>query len=138
TELCKSLKEKREALARSEAEWAEKYKQARKKRDGALEKLGNHKAVTQQIIKLREEATQLTNKIGDVETKLRVQEEPSVVLKEALAKLRQANRNRDTRTQEWAREIQKLSNEKIKATVIEDGDASEIREAVDILAARTG
>src|SRR5690606_17050067 len=82
--------------------------------------------------------TDLTNEIGDVESQLKIQEDPSELLERALAGLRTANSNRSNRTQEWVQEIQRLSNGKIKATVVADGDISEIREAVDIIAAKTG
>src|SRR5690606_5742552 len=42
------------------------------------------------------------------------------------------------RTQEWANEIERLSSGKIRATVVSAGDTSEIRDAVDAIAAKTG
>ena len=52
--------------------------------------------------------------------------------------MRRINGERDTRTQEWASEIERLSSGKIKAVVVSAGDTSEIRDAVDAIAAKTG
>ena len=55
-----------------------------------------------------------------------------------LDELRRINGQRDTRTQEWANEIERLSSGKIKAVVVSAGDISEIRDAVDAIASKTG
>ena len=60
---------KRAELTKSEKEWATKLKEKRTARDAVLEKLGAHKTVTNQIIKLKEELTEITKQIGDVEAK---------------------------------------------------------------------
>ena len=132
------LADKRTAFSDAESAWAEEFKQARTSRDAVLEKLGAHKTATAQIIKLREEITEATNQIGDVTVHLKAQGDPLTDLQKALEDLRRINGERDTRTQEWANEIQQLSSRKIKAIVVSAGDISEIRDAVDAIAARTG
>ena len=132
------LAAKRTALTDAETAWAEKFKQARTSRDAVLEKLGAHQTVTAQIIKLREEITETTKQIGDLEGELKAQGDPSATLTEALDGLRRINGERDTRTQEWTNEIEQLSSGKIKAIVVSAGDISEIRDAVDAIAAKTG
>ncbi|MDE0624369.1 MAG: AAA family ATPase [Bryobacterales bacterium] len=132
------LADKRAAFDDAETAWAEKFKQARTSRDAVLEKLGAHKTATAQIIKLREEITEATNEIGDVTVRLKAQGDPLTDLQKALNELRRINGERDTRTQEWANEIQQLSSGKIKAIVVSAGDISEIRDAVDVIAAKTG
>ena len=132
------LADKRAAFDDAETAWAEKFKEARTSRDAVLEKLGAHKTATAQIIKLREEITEATNEIGDATVRLKAQGDPLTDLQKALNELRRINGERDTRTQEWANEIQQLSSGKIKAIVVSAGDISEIRDAVDVIAAKTG
>lgn len=137
-QLRKALKTKRADLSKAEVEWVTKFKKARKARDAVLEKLGAHKNVTSQIIRLREEIADVTNQIGDLETTLKAGGDPSSALQQALAELKRINDQRAERTQEWATEIEKLSSEKIKAVVDPAGDTSEINDAVDFVASKTG
>ena len=132
------LADKRTSLADAETAWANKFKQARISRDAVLEKLGAHKTATTQIIKLREDITEATNKIGDLEAELNSQGDPSATLTKTLDVLRRINGERDIRTQKWANEIERLASGKIKAVVVSAGDISEIRDAVDVVAAKTG
>ena len=132
------LTAKRSKLSIAESGWAIRFEKARNARDGVLKKLGAHKTVTSQIILLREQITELNNQIGDLETKLKTHGDPSKGLNEAVAKLWHINDERGKRTQEWAREIEKLSNGKIKAVVAVTGNNLEIKEALDTIAAKTG
>lgn len=133
-----TLTDKRVDLANAESEWDTKFKEARAARDRVLEKLGAHTTVTAQIIKLKEEITDVINQIGDLETKLKAATDPTVSMTQRLADLKDANNQRATRTKEWAEEIERLSNGKIKAVVDVGGDISEIKDAVDTVASRTG
>jgi type III restriction enzyme len=132
------LAAKREALTAAETDWAVKFTQARVARDGVLQKLGDHRTVTAQIIKLREEITNINNQIGDIEAQLKAQGDPSTALNVALDELRRTNDRRDERTRIWATEIQRMSSGKIRAVVAVIGDTSEIMDAVDAIAAKTG
>ena len=132
------LAAKRTALTDAETAWAEKFKCARISRDAVLEKLVAHQTVTALIITLREEITKTTMQIGDLGAELKAQGDPSATLKAALDELLRVNGERDSRTQEWANEIGRLSSGKIKAVVVSAGDISEIRDALDIVAAKTG
>ena len=137
-ELHNEVKAKHEALATAEAEWSEKFKEARSARDAVLEKLSEHKTVTTQIIKLREEITDLVNQIADLEAQLKTAGDPAEALQKSVSALKENNRVRTERTQEWASEIERLSSGKIKAVVDPVGDTSEITEAVDTVASKTG
>lgn len=132
------LKTKRDALSAAETAWAEKFKKARDARDAVLEKLSEHKTVTAQIIKLREEITELTNQIGDLEAELKAAGDLAEVLKQSAATLKETNRQRTDRTQEWAKEIETLSSGKIRAIVDPNGDISEVSDAIDVVASKTG
>ncbi|MXO47624.1 AAA family ATPase [Erythrobacter vulgaris] len=129
---------KRNVMAGAEAEWAAEFKKARQARDAVLEKLGEHKTVTAQIIKLREEITQLIAQIDDLEAELKVIGDPAKELQEAVTGLKDASRQRSERTQDWAKEIEALSSGKIRAVVDQNGDISEITEALDYVASKTG
>lgn len=133
-----SLKGKRETLAETEASWATDFQKARAARDTVLSKLSAHQTVTQQIIKLKEELTAATNQVADLEAQLKSEADPAAALTSAIAELKRVNDQRVERTQEWAQEIERLSNGKIKAAVQPTGDASEIKEAVDAVASKTG
>ena len=132
------LTTKRTALAEAETAWAEGFKQRRTARDAVLEKLGAHKTATAQIIKLREEVTEITKEVGDLEAQLKAQGDSSAALKAELLELRRISDKRDNRTQHWANEIERLSNGKINTTFVHTGDTSEIRDALDAIAAKTG
>lgn len=132
------VESKRKELGEAEAVWQEKFKEARADRDGALEKLGEHRTVTAQIIKLREQITEMTNKIADLEAKLNGYSDPDKGLKEAITALEATCNERAERTQAWASEIEALSSGKIKANVDVGGDISELRDAIDLLASKTG
>jgi type III restriction enzyme len=132
------IAKRRAALTDAETAWMAKFKHARTARDAVLEKLGAHKTVTAQIINLREEITEITNQIGDLEARLKAEGDPTTVLTKALADLRTVNDQRAERSQAWAKEIEKLSSGKIEAAVTVSGDTSEIRDAVDAVAAKTG
>lgn len=136
--LQKELKTNRAALTTAEGEWSASFKVARAARDSVLEKLGAHKTVTSQIIKLREEITDLTNQIGTLEAKLKADGDPASGLTQALTGLRKIHDRRAERTQQWASEIERLSSGKIKAVVDIAGDTSDIKDAVDLIAAKTG
>lgn len=137
-QLSATLNTKRENLAKAEFEWAIKVKAARSARDSVLEKLGAHKTATSQIIKLRQEIAEIINQIADLDTKLKSAGDPSTSLSQALGDLKRASELRAARTKSWAEEIEALSSGKIKAVVNESGDTSEIKEAVDLVAAKTG
>ena len=132
------LEGQRAALTEAETEWDARFAQARAERDAVLEKLGAHKSVTAQIIRLREEIATLTNEINDLEAALSAQGDRSGQVKDALDALKAAVSSRATRTQEWAKEIESLSSGKIKAVVDAEGDISQIREALEDVAAKTG
>lgn len=132
------LKTKRDALATAETAWAGKLKAARAERDGALSKLASHKTVTAQIIKLREDIATATAEIGDLEAEIKAQGDPSAEVIAAVAALRKTADERAKRTKEWAEEIESLSAKKIKAVVVADSDVTEIKEALDTVASKTG
>ena len=132
------LAARRAALVEAEQAWAKRLEEARAARDGVLEKLGAHKTATAQIVKLREEGTKIADEIGDLETELKAAGDPSDTLNGTIGKLQEVSEERATRTRGWAKEIEDLSSGKVKAVVIEAGDVSEIRDALDAIAARTG
>ena len=133
-----ALRTKREALATAEEVWADKFKKAREARDAVLDKLSEHRTVTSQIIKLREEITEIANESADTEAHINAAGDPDATLDEEVAALKLANSRRCKRTQEWVQKIQILSSGKIKATVDPNGDISEINEAIDFVASKTG
>lgn len=132
------IKAKRDGLTAAETAWAEKFRKAREARNAVLDKLSEHKTVTAQIIKLREEITELTNQIGDLEAELKAAGDPAEDLQKAIGKLKETNCQRTERTQDWAKEIETLSSGKIRAVVDPNGDVSEISEAIDTVASKTG
>jgi hypothetical protein len=64
--------------------------------------------------------------------------DPSSALNRALTNLKRANDHRAARTQEWAKEIERLSSGKIKALVDVGGDLTEVKDAIDFVAGKTG
>jgi type III restriction enzyme len=107
-------------------------------RDSALNKLTAHKSVTAQITKLQEELQVLIAQIADLQGSLLSPDDKFADLQMAIKALHEAVILRGTKTQEWASKIEALSNQRIKAQLNVDGNWSEIFDAVDILAAKTG
>lgn len=137
-QLRKDLDTRRAPMVATEKEWETTFKDVRKARDAVLEKLGAHRTVTAQIIKLKEELTDTTNQIADLDQKIKAAGDPTQGMTAALAGLRAAYDARSTRTQEWAAQIESLSSGKIQATVTIAGDISEIREGLELVANKTG
>jgi type III restriction enzyme len=136
--LKKQIATERTALTQAESDWSDQLKTLRTARDSVLEKLGAHKSVTAQIIQLREDEDEVAAHIGDLEAKIAANGDPSEGLRQKLEALRTLCRSRAERTVEWALEIEKLSNGKIRAVVESEADISELRDAVDLLGSKTG
>ena len=138
TSLEAELIARRAPLADAEQVWAETLQASRAAHRRVLEKLKAHKSVTRQMTALREEISTGAGEIGDVDADLRRPGDTAEELQAAIGELRQANAERNARTEEWAAQIEDLSAGKVKATVVAERDVSEIREAIDTLSAKTG
>lgn len=125
-------------VEQAESTWKVEYEAARNARDGVLEKLGEHKTVTSQIITLKGQIEEITNEIGDLEANAASATDIAQEYSRSIAGLKSAVNARSARTKEWAREIESLSSGKIKAAVDDDGDISGVYEALDLVAAKTG
>lgn len=128
----------RAQIEQAESVWKEEYEAARIARDGVLEKLGEHRTVTTQIIALKEQVETITNDIGDLDASVVSTSNMAEDFTLNIGSLKSAVDTRSERTKEWSREIESLSSGKIKAAVNEDGDISGIYEALDIISAKTG
>jgi type III restriction enzyme len=126
------------SLTTAESKWHASLDKHWEARDGVLGKLGAHKTLTAQIFKQKEEITDTTNRISDLKAKLKPEGGPSEALERALEELKIACSELERKTQEWATEIQQLSSGKIRATVVEVGNISSIRDAIDTIATKTG
>ena len=134
--LIKELQSKRETLTKAETDWIGEFRQARNNRNAVLEKLSEHKTVTTQIIKLREEISDIEIEIGNIEVQVNTVD-PTEALRQSLDDLKSKNDLRKQRTKDWANEIEKLSSEKIKAGIYPNGDISEIIDAIEFVARKT-
>ncbi len=128
----------RAALVVTESTWSDEYQTAKGSRDAVLDKLGEHRTVTTQIISLNEQIDEITNEIGDLDTEISGSPDLSSSLAGSIKKLQDSVQSRTNRTRQWAQEIETLSSEKIKAIVNEDGDIAEIYESLDIVSAKSG
>lgn len=136
--LSKKLATKHSALELAAGEWAKVAQASRKGRDQALAKLSEHKATTTQITKLRDELTQANQGIVDLEAKVAKLANVAAAVTKALDTLKAAVADHETRTTEWAQALEALSNERIRATVQSGAEVSEIREAIEAVATKTG
>lgn len=128
----------RDKLTAAEETWVTKLHAQKDARDAVLEKLGAHKVVTDQIIALREQLTEHTNQLAQLQAEVDAAGDPSEALKTAMDALKASNAARVVRTTEWTTEIERLSSGKIKAKLEADGDISELQDAIEQLAAKTG
>ena len=137
SELQEDLSAKRAVLKNSEVDWKKEYEEALARQDKVLASLGDQKIITKKLISLRNETANLTDQIGKLEDKQRIQGDPSQRLDDALGILRKINNDRDQRTREWANTIESLSNRRIRASVTFEADTEEIKDAIDTIAAKT-
>ena len=136
--LIQEIAQNKSQMDTSEEAWKTLYQNARSARDGVLEKLGEHKTVTTQIIDLKGQIEAVTNEIGDLEASSVSVTDLASAYTESVSELKTAVQERSERTKQWAQEIEALSSAKIKAIVNEDGDISEIFDAMDIVSSKTG
>lgn len=129
---------KRSEVANAENIWLARLTAAREARDQVLEKLGEHKTVTAQIIKLKEELTAATNRVADLDEELKTSGDPTPRLVAAVSDLRHASDLRSAKTVEWAAEIAYLSSGRIKAAVSRTGNISQLEDAIEVVTAKTG
>lgn len=136
--LHKQIVSLRTGMAAAEADWQRQLSAARTARDGVLDRMGAHRTVTTQIIKLREDLEEKSKAIRALEARIGGYGDPSEGLSQALGTLRARVEERASRTREWAQEIEELSGGKVKANVDVLGNTAEINEAIDYLASKTG
>ena len=129
---------RRQSLSDAEKRWETSFLNVREDRDRVLEKLSAHSTATNQIKKLGEQISDLSNQLGDLDAALKAAGDSDAQLTAAVTALRLATDRRRERTEKWAGEIAMLSSSKIKASVDADGDISEIKEAIEIVAGKTG
>jgi chromosome segregation protein len=111
---------------------------AKIERDKAMEKLTEHRSVTGQIAKLKEDLQALLAQIGELLASRVSADEKFAELQSAIVALKVAVEARAKKTKEWAGKIETLSDNRIEAQLNEDRNWSEIFEALDLLAAKTG
>jgi chromosome segregation protein len=136
--LGKALAVKKKALDKTAEDWSATLQAARVARDAIMDKLGEHKTVTAQISALQLDVEGLTTKIGDL---LLNSSSPDACIKvsnSAMVALKGAVAARGERTTAWAKQIETLSKGRIEAQLNIDSDWSEIYDATDFVAAKTG
>lgn len=136
--LGKELAAHRDQVVSAGAEIVKSLDAAKVQRDRAMEKLTEHRAVTSQITKLQEELQLLLAEIGDLTARRAMPEEKFSALQVTTDKLKTAVSVRGRKTKDWADKIELLSNKRIEAQLNEDRNWSEITDAVDIIASKTG
>lgn len=136
--LSKELKAARGDVLTASNEWKEKLGAAQALRDGVMEKLGEHKNVTGQILTLQQEASAAAAAIGDLRASIGSSDDHANSLTDAINVLKAAVQERGVKTSAWANQIEVLSSGKIKADIDLGGDFSDITDAMDVVAAKTG
>jgi type III restriction enzyme len=111
---------------------------AKIERDKALEKLTAHRSATAQITKLQEELQALLAQKGELDATRPSGEAKFADLTRAIDTLKRMVSDRAAKTKEWADKIETLSGRRIEARLNDDNNWSEIFDAVDALAAKTG
>lgn len=137
TDLIKNLGVAKENVFSAQTEWPAVYEASKAARNAALEKLGAHRTVTDQIIRLRQEVGEISEVIADLVARLEALQDPTEELASSKQALIDSNNQRTARIVEWAAEIEGLSSGKIRADVNVVGDISEVFEGVDSVSAKT-
>lgn len=103
-----------------------------------MEKLTEHRSVTAQISNLQTELQGILAQIGELQVERVSPEDKFEELKTAIEALKAAVSLRAERTKEWAAKIEALSGNRIEAQLNVDRNWSELHDAIDALAAKTG
>jgi chromosome segregation protein len=136
--LGKELAVQREKILAAGAEIGATFEVSKIERDRVMEKLTEHRSVTVQIAKLQNELQIFNEQMGDLEASRLLPDVKIDELQKYVDDLKSAVAVRAVKTKEWADKIETLSNNRIEAQLTDDGNWSEILEAVDALAAKTG
>lgn len=136
--LAASVRTKAATLTKTEADWTSKYKLLREARDSVLAKLSEHNATTTQIKKLRDEISITNVRIGELEDSIAKHSDASAQLTQSITTLRTAVKEHANQTESWASQIEQLSNNRIEANVNPGANDQDIREAIDVVSAKTG
>lgn len=111
---------------------------AKASRDRIMEKMTEHRSVTAQLSNLQTEMQTALSQIGELELALASPDEKFEEFRNAIDRLKRGVSLRAERTQEWADKIETLSGNRIEAQLNIDRNWSEIFDAVDTLATKTG
>jgi chromosome segregation protein len=111
---------------------------AKSKRDAAMEKFVEHRSVTAQVNTLQQELQMVLNQIGEMQVNSASPDEKFAELTEAREQLKAAVAAHAQKTQQWANQIEQLSDRRIQAQLNVDGNWTEIIDAIDIVAAKSG
>ena len=136
--LGKNLGRARDNFGTESAKSAAALEAAKAARDKALEKLVEHRNATAQISTLQNELQGILSEIGQLQASAVSPEEKFEELRTSIEALKAAVNERSTRTSQWAKQIETLSGGRIEAQLNVEGNISEIRDAIDILSAKTG
>lgn len=128
----------RDAVVAASANITSALAAAKIERDKALEKLTAHRSATAQITKLQEGLQALQSQKGELDATRSSGESSFADLTAAVDTLKRAVSERTSKTKEWADKIESLSGNRIEAQLNDDKNWSEILDAVDVLAAKTG
>lgn len=134
----KSLAAKKTELDAAAEEWSTALAEARIANDAVMEKLGEHRVVTAQISTLLKELEGTIASIGDLTLSMMPPDDGAKAVNAAILALKETVKIRGEQTAAWAEQIQTLSNGRIQADLNVDGDWSEIRDALDTVAVKTG
>jgi chromosome segregation protein len=132
------LESKQTEVEKAKDQWVAELEAKKSARDEVLKKLGDHQSVTGQIISHKEASATLANQIGDLESELQQTALVDEKLRTSIDQLKLAAQNRGSRTQQWASELENLSHGRIRATVELNGDVQELKDAIDVVASKTG
>jgi type III restriction enzyme len=136
--LGKDLAARRDKVTSAGGEISRALAEAKAARDRAMEKLTEHRSVTSQISNLQAELQGILAQIGALQVERVSPEDKFEELKIAIETLKAAVSLRAERTKEWAAKIEALSGNRIEAQLNVDRNWSELHDAIDALAAKTG
>ncbi|WP_417724915.1 TrlF family AAA-like ATPase [Salipiger sp.] len=133
-----TLAKSSEKITLTGKELSQSLEAARTDRNLVMEKLTEHKAATDQIVRLKEELRSLDAKIEELKADMPSTEASIQKLGERLNDLKARVTERADKTKNWADMIEKLSDNRVEAEVELEGDLVSLIEATDNLMARTG
>lgn len=135
--LSAKLRAEESALNAASKKWTAYVTAHQKKRDTIIEKVGTQKVVAKQVAELQATAAAESAKLQQLDRQIASLGDPAETYRKSREQLKNLVAIQVAAVREWTKKIEGLSENSVEVELREDGDLSEIFEALDAVAQRT-